>query len=466
MELPSAEMELPSANRRAHAHSEGPVTFRFPGEVYEHMVDNRLETDAKKVRNRIYRYCIVAPGVREGSDPDDSAQPNQQLRIVSATTEPIRSFGDTINLGKPTDGASFHEYWTDNDHRTVYRNFGRSSWRVNPMEYFRKFVLNRSMGTGPIPTITSGGFNTFEASYHIDVGAPSLDINLFLVCKPVCQEASTMFFADNHFVFAFRWEDVCLGPMAFLNDHPGAYHWMRSLHIDIPDLPDFAFNEWSSSFDSTLPSNGNWNKLIDQIRKMKLRHLGLTVPVDVHDRQSRSSPDFPISVPVPCHWLERMKLIGGLESMQLMFGISKQYWNHDIATVNDGVPSDIPAILVWAERLQACWLSGKGTVDNTEVFLVYNRRITRVDHRYRVNRLEFVSRIDGSIANKMPPLSWKADNSNWRLHEPLTERYRAGEYSPEGLARVSHDWNADRFRRYLSIGPLQGGPFLPRLRSG
>ncbi|KAL1610765.1 hypothetical protein SLS60_002435 [Paraconiothyrium brasiliense] len=386
-----------------------------------------------EVRNQIYGYCILAP----------------ELEIVSVAQTAAKSYGDPTLLGRPKEfpeGPSFAEYWQEMpvDGSPVTR---QSSWTVEPMELYRKFVINETLNpdisdstakTVDIP----GGFHAFKASYVKSYRTPSISVNLFLANKQICREASTLFYEKNHFVFYTRWEDVHFAPMAFLWDHPGAYNSMRSLHITIPDPPNFINHGSTPQGENVVPSNGMWKTLIKHIRKMKLRHFGVTINFDITNRFFAVNPDYCFfSSAITYRWYEALFSISGLQSMRLLFDVNFQYTNPDMSSVSEGKETDIPAVMALAQKTKDRWLSGKGTYQDALLFITQNKGGDFGDI-VKWQRLEFVSWVNAANPglwvfplHRLPPFLWQQDPSWDQLYD-LTTQYQAEHYTPSGIQRL------------------------------
>ncbi|KAL5386201.1 hypothetical protein DPSP01_004284 [Paraphaeosphaeria sporulosa] len=131
------------------------------------------------IRNQIYEYCIL----------------DSELEIVSRARTSAKPFGDVASLPRPEarpHGTSFAEYWQQIP--IDESPFQHSSWKIEPMELYRKFVVNDTGNSDIGPTMSSkrprGRFRAFEASYAKGGQVQSLVINLFLVNKQICPEAS------------------------------------------------------------------------------------------------------------------------------------------------------------------------------------------------------------------------------------------------------------------------------------
>lgn len=382
-----------------------------------------------EIRNQIYEYCIL----------------DSELEIVSKAKTSANPFGDTNSLPRPEarpNGTSFAEYWQRMpiDERPIQQ---QSSWNIEPMEIYRKFVVNQIGNPDIGPTMTSkrprGGFGAFEASYAKSDRVQSLAINLFLVNKQISREASILFYEKNHFVFNTRWEDVHLAPLAFLWDHPGAYMWMRSLHITLPDPPAFINHGHMPRGENALPSNGKWKDLITQIRKLNLRHFGLTVSVDVTDRFAHGKLNFPFTAAYTTQWFKVLLPIKGLWSMRLLFDINFQYTNPDPALVTQLWPSDIPAVMSLAQELKEHWLSGKGSYEDAQLRLCNSKICVGATGQ----RLEFVSWVKSEHPDAwtfplqhLPPSLMQQD-PNWYTLQDLTYHYQREHYNRPGFDRLS-----------------------------
>ncbi|KAL5443524.1 hypothetical protein PMIN06_008687 [Paraphaeosphaeria minitans] len=382
-----------------------------------------------EIRNQIYEYCILA----------------SELQIVSKARTSAKPFGDVAFLPRPAanpDETSFAEYWQQMpiDDSPIQQ---QSSWRIEPMEIYRKFVINHTGNPDIGPTMPSkrprGGFRAFEASYVKADQVQSLAINLFLANKRICREASLFFYEKNHFAFDTRWEDVHLAPLAFLWDHPGAYMWMRSLHIAMPDPPAFINHGRMPGAGHALPSNGRWKDLVTQIRKLKLRHFGLTISVDVTDRFTRSKLDSPFAAAYTTQWFKVLLTINGLQSMRLIFDANFQFTNPDPAFVDETWPSDIPALMSLAQELKDNWLSGKGSYQDAQLRL-YNASTAA---GATGERLEFVSWVKSENPDvwifpleQLPP-SLSQQEPIWYVRHDLTDRYQRELYTRPGFDRLS-----------------------------
>jgi hypothetical protein len=382
-----------------------------------------------EIRNQIYEYCIL----------------ESELEINSKAKMPAKSYGDTASLQRPEarpNASSFAEYWgqmpMDESPAPL-----QSSWSIEPMELYRKFVVNGAgnpeFGVTMGRKTPRGGFRPFEASYVKGSRMQPLVTNLFLLNRQICQETSRLFYEKNHFVFNTRWEDTHLAPLAFLWDHPGAYMWMRSLHITMPDPPAFVNSGRMPRGGNALPSTAGWKDLITQIRKMKLRHFGLTISVDMTDRFYRSGgPNFPFSAAYTIHWFEALRAINGLQSMRLIFDVNFQFTNPNIATVTDMWPSDLPAVMGLAQELKDHWLSKKGSYEDAQL-VVYN---SRTGEGATGQRLEFVSWVKSENPHKwvfplaqLPPSFSQQDNSWYQLRD-ITAQYQNEHFTRPGFDRL------------------------------
>lgn len=382
-----------------------------------------------EIRNKIYEYSILVSPVEIVSKPLRAAQPFGKPDLEPPKGNPRR--------------MSFAQYW-----QTMVvdesPNLHRSTWTVEPMEIYRKFIIN-PLGNPDIGvTIANklpllGGFRAFEASYVKRSNTQSLGVNMFLVNKQICQEASTLFFEKNHFVFNTRWEDVHFAPMAFLWDHPCAYHWVRSLHINIPDPPGFVNHGRIPRGAHALPSNGMWKVLIAQIGKLRLRHFGLTISVDVTDRFHRGlPPNHPFSAAYTYRWFTDLLTINGLQSMELQFDVNFQYVNPFMEFVSADAPSDIPALMSLAQELKDYWLSGKGSYQDAKVYLVNNPRHLGATGA----RLMFVSWVKADNPDEwdfnqdqLPPLLFEQHPDQYFSYD-ITQKYRQQHYTRHGIERL------------------------------
>ncbi|KAJ4349371.1 uncharacterized protein N0V89_007985 [Didymosphaeria variabile] len=382
-----------------------------------------------EVRNQIYGYCILAP----------------ELEIGSKAQTAARSYGDPTLLERPEanpEGTSFAEYWQE---MPIERSPAtrQTSWTVEPIEIYRKFVINQTSNVALGETIARrvhipGGFRAFKASYVKSDRTPSLSVNLFLANKQICREASTLFYEKNHFVFNNRWEDVHFAPMAFLWDHPGAYISMRSLHIVMPDPPNFTNNGRMPRGEDAVPSNGMWKDLITQICKMKLQHFGVTVSVDITDRFNFVPPNFPFSAAYTYRWYEALFAINGLQSMRLLFDVNPEYTNPDMSSVTQNKGSDIPAVMTLAQKTKYHWLSGKGSYEHSLLFM----SLSKGGEGATGQRLEFVSWMKADNPglwvfplHQLPPFLWQQDPA-WYQHRDLTKQYRMQHYTRSGIQRL------------------------------
>jgi hypothetical protein len=379
-----------------------------------------------EVRNQVYEYCIL----------------DFELEINSKAKMPAKAYGDTASLQRPEarpNATSFAEYWErmpiDESPASL-----QSSWSIEPMEIYRKFIVNGAANPEFVVTMVRrtprGGFRPFEASYVRSSRMRSLVINIFLVNRQICQEASRLFYEKNHFVFNTRWEDAHLAPLAFLWDHPGSYMWMRSLHITMPDPPVFVNNGRMPRGENALPSHGGWKSLITQIRKMRLRHFGLTISVDVTDRFCRSGdPYFPFSAAYTNHWFEVLLAINGLQSMRLLFDVNPQFTNPNIETVTDVWPSDLPAIMGLAQGLKDHWLSKKGSYEDARL-VIYN---SQTGKGATGQRLEFVSWVMSGNPHtwvfplSQLPLSLSQQDNSWYQLRDITAQYQSEHFTRPGF---------------------------------
>ncbi|KAF1976968.1 hypothetical protein BU23DRAFT_565621 [Bimuria novae-zelandiae CBS 107.79] len=354
--------------------------------------------------------------------------------------EPIRPIGNHDALARPEGnvaGPSFSAHWAERIAGAPPVNL-RSSWTVDPMELYRKFVVNQAGNSNLGATAGKkaqpvGGIHSFKASYIKGNTVPYMNTNLFLVNRQVCMEAATLFYEKNHFIFNTCWEDVSLAPRAFLWDHAGAYLWLRSLHIHMPDVPNFVNHGKMPHLEHALPSNGQWRDLIMQVRKLRLRHFGLTVTVDVTNRFHYGDPNFAhFSCPQTASWVKPLKLIKGLESMRLIFDVNHQYLHFKEQTADDLQASDIPAVMEWAHHLKHFWLSGKGTLDDALVRLLRSMTGSGATGI----RLEFVSWVGREFCpgqgwwsfprEQLPPLLHEEEAQDWLLETDLTTHYQQG----------------------------------------
>ncbi|KAF2439382.1 hypothetical protein P171DRAFT_476597 [Karstenula rhodostoma CBS 690.94] len=381
-----------------------------------------------EIRSHIYEYCIL----------------DSEVEVISKAKMSAKPFGDPSSLPRPEirpNGISFAEYWQQMpiDESPAQQ---QCSWNIEPMEIYRKFVDNQTGNPGVGPTTSKrpgGGFRAFEASYAKSDRVQSLVVNLFLANKQICQEASILFYERNHFVFNTRWEDVHWAPLAFLWDHPGAYMWMRSLHITMPDPPAFVNHGRILRGEDALPSNGRWKDLVTQIRKLRLRHFGLTISVDVTDRISLGKINSPFSAAYTPQWFKILLPINGLQSMRLLFDVDLQYTNPNPALVTYMWPSDLPAVISMAQELKDHWLSGKGSYEDAQLHLCNSR----IGAGATGHRLEFVSWVKSENPGAWVfPLQWlppslSRQDPTWYVLTNLTGHYQREHYTRPGFDRLS-----------------------------
>ncbi|KAJ4299043.1 hypothetical protein N0V90_004287 [Kalmusia sp. IMI 367209] len=355
-----------------------------------------------EIRNQIYELTIVT----------------FEIRITSVATTAPQPYG---NLGELP--ALFKDYWEAPDLNTVKN---RCTWVINPIDLFRKFVIDATWNLllGPYGvkrSSTCGGFHPFEASY-VKLGSTPVTPNLFLVNKQVYQEASTLFFVRNHFIFDASWTHTSFAPLAFLYDHSGAYAWLRSLHIRMDTVPNWIkAPELRAPSEYAFPSGGTWKDLIAEIGKMRLRHFGLSVNVDIIDRLYFNSEWR--SVPKPAPWLEGLKKIRDLQSMAVDVRLYT-FWLHWRDEISQD--SDIPVIVSMCDDLKEHWLSSRAS--NQQTFLdLYEGE----DEGFRQHRLSFRACVEDVPRWQLP--RQMLSSPEWKQMADLTERYRQKDYVISGI---------------------------------